>query len=325
MLAGTDSLPYVGPGMLARAVMLGIVVAAVGCDKTGGDSAVPDGVPLDLSANPTIVFHVFGDRTDVRMMPALAVRGNAPVLITLDNAGWREFDEKYLRPGMSYATFRNGQPAGRVTVVRGMWDGDPLYTLPACRSTIPMAVVTLSDTAGGGTLVSQYAWTGADSATRPRSTMHPDSVRAIARRIGEQAASSVDISPAELDSLDFRAIAIASGTQAASTIVVTFVDPKGGDLGAGQGNTQHVMAIADDPGTGYVLSYTHAVNGDASRAEFRGFSDHFDINGDGVSEIFLDASLPGRETTTRVLAWRNGVWREVFAARESWCLDAPGR
>lgn len=302
--------------------MLGIVVVAVGCDKTDADVPLPQGPAFQLDSNPEVVFYVFGERSAVRMMPVLTLDGKLPAAINLDAEGWRRFDERYFRAGMTYPTYRDGRLAGTLTVQRGMWDeAEPLYTLPGCGQVVPMAAVTLSDTTGSGLVVSQFAMTRTDSLSRPRPTMLADSVRAIARAAGQTIAGAVEITPAELDSLDFRAIAIATGAYARPTIVVSFTDPRGGDLGPGRGHLQHAFGLADDSGSGYAPSYSHAVNGDAARAEVRGFVDHLDINGDSISEVLVDAATPGTETTTRVLAWRNGTWREVFSTRSSWCLD----
>jgi hypothetical protein len=163
--------------------------------------------------------------------------------------------------------------------------------------------------------------TRADSLVRPRSAMSADSVRAIARAAGHAVGASQELTPADLDSLDFRAMAIPTGAYARPTVVVSYTDPRGGDLGPGRGHLQHVFGLVDDSGSGYAPSYSHAVNGDAARAEVRGFVDHLDINGDSISEVLVDAATPGTETTTRVLAWRNGTWREVATTRSSWCLD----
>jgi len=308
--------------MRATAFIIGIVVVAVGCDKTAGDSPTPSGEAFDLNASADLVFHVFGEPGDTRMMPVLAVRDSALVVVNLDSAGWRQFDQKYFRQGQTYPTYRDGRLAGHVTVNRGMWDPEALYSLGQCRNVIPMASVSLSDTTRTGTTVLQFAMTRTDSTVRPRTTMTSDSVRAIAKRLGHAAGATVELSPEALDSLDFRALAIVTGAREHPTIVLSFIDPQGGDAGRGAGNTEHVFVVADNNGTGYAATFTHAWNGDAARAEFRAFVDHLDLTGDGVSEIITDVSVPGSETTTRVLSWRGGIWRDAFATRASWCLDA---
>jgi hypothetical protein len=306
--------------MRATAIILGIVVAAAGCDKTAGDAPAATDVSLDLAANPDLVFHVFGDRSAPRMLPFAAIRDSELVPITLSAEGWRAFDAKYFQPGATYPTYRDGRSAGTVTVQRGMWIGAPLYTLPGCTNALPMATVAIVDTAPGGYTVEQFAMTRADTAPRVRTAMPADSIRAIAKRLGHEAGRRAGIEPGTLDSLDFRAIAITTGATPRPTIVLSFIDPRGGE-GSGGGRTAHVFVIADDAGSGYAASFSHTVNGDAARADYRAFLEHLDLTGDGVSELLLAGWRYGQQTVNRVFAWRGGAWREVFVGRSSWCLD----
>lgn len=256
-------------------------------------------------------------------MPLALIKGNNIVAINLAPDGWRKLDKKYFEPGMSYPTYRDGRTTGTVTVTRGMWSGEQLYTMPGCSTVLPRANVTLNDSTLDAFVVTQLATTR-PVASRPRGQLLPtDSIRAIAKRIGHEIGRGVRLDPATLDSLDFRAAAISTGARARPTIVVSFIDPQGGDLGPGRGNTAHVFATADDDGTGYRPSFSHAVNGDAAAAEYRAFVDHLDMTGDGVDELVIDGWRYGTPTSSRVFAWRNGTWREVFVARGSWCLDPP--
>ena len=304
--------------------MLGIVVIAVGCDKTAGEKPATSGPALDLNANPDLLFHVFGERAEPKMMPIAAIQGNSVVDINLPPEGWRALDAKYLNPGASYPIYRDGRAEGTVTILRGMWTAEPMYSLPGCAVLVPMASVALSDTTHGFT-VDQFATTRAP-AVRPRTRVVPvDTVRAIAKRIGYEVGRGVDLDSLELETLDFRAIAIETGTNPRPTIVLSFIDPRGGDVATGRGNTATVFVVADDDGTGYKASFRHAVNGDAANAEYRSFLDHLDLTGDGIDELLLEGWHFGAEAALRVLAWRNGTWREVFVGRSSWCVDAPKR
>ena len=258
-------------------------------------------------------------------MPVAAIQGNRFVSLDLSGDDWRKFDKKYFEPGMSYPTFRDGRMTGTVVVTRGMWSGEPLYTIPGCSTAVPRADVTLNDATLDAFVIAQYATTrpGTDVTRAP--LLPADSVRDIARRIAHEVGRGVDLTPALLDSLDFRAVAIATGARTRPTIVASFIDPQGGDLGPGRGNTSHVFAVADDDSTGYKATLAHAVNGDASTAEYRAFVDHLDLNGDGVSEIMIDGWRYGTATTTRIFAWRNGSWRDVYVGRASWCMDPPAK
>ena len=300
-----------------------MLLVAVACDKTASETPAPAGPTLELDSIADLVFSVSGSRTDPQMMPLAAVQGNRIVPLTLKPDDWKKFDAKYLAPGTSYTTYRDGRVTGTVTVTRGMWSGDPLYTLAGCATPIPRAAVTLNDSTLDAFVVAQFATTRKTTEV-PRSLgISADSVREIAKRIAYEAGRGAKLVPASLDSLDFRAAAIATGTYFRPTIMSSFIDPRGGDLGPGRGNTAHVFVLADNDSTGYKTSLAHVVNGDAATAEYRAFVDHLDLNGDGVDEIMIDGWHYGSSTTTRVYAWRNGSWREVFAAASSWCMDAP--
>lgn len=89
----------------------------------------------------------------------------------------------------------------------------------------------------------------------------------------------------------------------------------------GRGNTADILIVADDDGTGYTPTFSHAVNGDAARAEYRSYLDHLDLTGSGVDQILLDGWHFGSEAALHILVWRSGTWRDVFVGRSSWCLD----
>jgi hypothetical protein len=310
--------------MRTTALMLGIVVIAVGCDKTGGKPPAAVEPVLNLDSTPDLLFHVFGVRSEAQqqMMPIAAIRGNEIIAINLLPTGWRELDAKYFRANAVYPVFRDGLQTGTVTVTRGMWSGDPLYSLPGCKSVIPMASVTLSDTVKAFT-VDQFGTTRTAEVRVRGKTLPADSVRAIAKRMGYAAGRTVDLDSLALDSLDFRAAAIETHARTRPTIVASYIDPRGGDEKMGRGNTADVLVIADDDGTGYRPTFTHAVNGDASRAEYRAYLDHLDITGSGVDQILLEGWHFGSEAALHVLVWRAGTWRDVFVGRSSWCLDPP--
>jgi hypothetical protein len=315
--------------MRSVAVIALILAGTAGCNKAndgaaaGADAAAPQ---TDLATRPDILFQVFGEREDPRLIPVALLGPRGLEDIVLDAEGWRRFDAQYLRGGTTYTLYHDGRAHGPLTVRRGMWDQEPpLYTLPGCASLVPMASVALPDSAPPGYTVELYA-TARTVAARADSTLlrlSAESVTAIARRLGAESGAGAEIDAATLDSLDFRAVAIHTGTGARPTVIVSYVDPQGGDEGLGAGNTAHVLAVGDDTaGTGHRLSFSHAVNGDARTAAYRRYVDHLDLTGDGVDEILLEGWRYGGDTQLVVLAWRNGTWREVYTGRSSWCLDA---
>ena len=119
--------------------MLGsILTATASCDKNAEPAEVVH--RTSLANKPNIVFLLFGDHTDPRILPvATAIDGQvAPV--SLDAQGWRQFDHIYFRPGTLLSLYRDGRPDGEGIIRRGMWDASgPLYKLPRCRSVKPLA------------------------------------------------------------------------------------------------------------------------------------------------------------------------------------------
>jgi hypothetical protein len=303
--------------------VLGLAVAAAGCGSAD-DAPVVTAAPLiNLDSTPNLLFRVFGRQAEPQMMPIAVINGNDVLALNLPDDGWKRLDQKYFVTDTAYPTYRDGRPSGQVTVKRGMWTGEPLYSLAGCTNLLPMAAVTLSDTTRLGYVIEQFATT-VPVAERPRGRLLPaDSVRRIAKRIGYEIGRGVDLDSLTLDSLDFRAVAIETAARVRPTIVLSFIDPRGGSEGTGRGTTSHVFVIADDDGTGYKSSFAHAVNGDASTAEYRSFIDHLDITGDGIDEIFIDGWRYPDAPSPRVFSWRNGTWRETFVGRNSWCVDPP--
>src|SRR5688572_22686226 len=140
--------------MKRLALIATILVVAAGCDKTKRWLGLerppePDGPPpsarLNLARRPDIVFQLFGERDDARMVPLAAIVDGMLKPIELTASGWREFDAMYTRSNKSYALYRDGVSIGEVRVRRGMWERstEPLYTLPGCRLVMPLAAVSL--------------------------------------------------------------------------------------------------------------------------------------------------------------------------------------
>lgn len=316
--------------MIRHAVLATILMVTVGCDKAkelaGGaraQAAVPASEQLDLSRKPEILFQVFGERDDPRMIPIATIDAGRLKPIHLSAAGWKQFDAMYMRAGMSYPLFRDGRPAGTVEVRQGMWEkASPLYSLPRCELLTPLSAVTMDGSLRTGYTVEYLASTatlGSAPAGKPFSSAQAE---AAARALGAAVAVDAGITRRTLDSLDFRAVSIMTGTTDAPTIVASYVDPGAEMASAAEGQTAHVFVIGDrDAAGGYQASFTHTVNGPISKAEYRRFVDHLDIDSDGTDEIVLEGWEYGGETFLSVLAYDDGRWRESYRARSSWCLD----
>lgn len=307
------------------ALTLGMLVAAVACDKaraidaSAATQAAGAASSLDLSKRPDIVFQLFGERDDPRMIPIAAVVNGALRPIELSDAGWRQFDAMYARAGTSYALYRNGALAGSTTVRRGMWTTgeEPLYTLPGCSRLRPLAAVTLGTAASVGFTVEFLAATpGIAPAIRPSVTPSPELERA-ARDVAHEAVRVAGLPESDLDEHSFRYAAIQTGASDSPTLVAWYLDLKV----EGQSASTHVMVVADRKEDRWVASYTLTSAGPVASRAFRRYVDHLDVDGDGVDELLMEGWRFGGDTYPIMLSLRVGQWREVFEGRASWCLD----
>jgi hypothetical protein len=314
------------------ALIATILLVAAGCDKAKGilgmgQSAEADGPPrgarLDLTKRPDIVFQLFGERDDPRMVPVAAVIDGILKPIELTASGWREFDAMYTRSNRTYSLYRDGAQIGDVRVRRGMWErrDEPLYTLPGCRLVTPLAAVSLETEARLSFTVEALAVT---SGVTPQSRPPIKPVKGMdarARRLAMDVAKSAGIDTSSLTPSAFHFSAINTGATKSPTLVVSYLDPESSDR---NGATAHVFALADEVGGGsFEPTFKHTASGSVGSAEFRRYIDHLDLNGDGVDEIVLEGWQFAGETYVSVLSYSSGEWRETFRGRSSWCLSKP--
>lgn len=325
--------------MQRRTLLAITLILALGCDKaremagmpsstTQAEAAEASAPRLDLTTRPDILFQVYGDREDPRMIPVGVLRNGTIESIALGAAGWKQFDSMYGKPGASYTVYEGGRRIGTATVRQGMWeDGrEPLYTLPSCQLLLPQSAVTLSQGVGSSYTVSLFA-SSRTLGDAPATKMSAADAEPIAREIGAAVAVKAGISPSDLDALEFRALAVQTGATAVPTIVATFIDRRSDEQSSSGERTVHVFAVADRPAgaPGYQPTYVHTLSGDASSGNFKRYVDHLDVTGDGQTEIVIEAWQYGGDTHLAFLQYRNGAWVEAFRARPSWCLDAANQ
>jgi hypothetical protein len=303
-----------------------ILLSAAACEKSKpaknpADVIIPEGVAaLDLAGKPQILFQIFGDRESPHMMPIAAIVNGAIKPIGLTLSGWKQLDAQYMAAGTKYPFYVEGGDPGELTVTR-----DTAYSLPGCGAVKPMAVVQLAfKTPHADPTVEFVASSGAAVPPRPErgKLMTSADIAKVARSIGHAAGKRANLSPAELDSLDFHARMIATGASQAPTMLISFIDPNSGNARGG-GWTGHVFALADSGANGYEATYTHAVKGNARTVEFQRLVNHVDVNGDGTDEIIVEAWKYGSDNDLVVLSFKAGRWQEVLRVRQEWCLDSP--
>jgi hypothetical protein len=315
------------------ALIATILVAAAGCDKAKGLLGLgrppePDGPPrearLDLARRPDVLFQLFGERDDPRMVPVAAIVDGVLKPIELTASGWREFDAMYTRSNKTYALYRDGAAIGEVRVRRGMWErsDQPLYTLPGCRLVAPLSAVSLETSARLSYTVEALAATSG-VVVRSKPPLKPArELDERARRIALDVARAAGIDTSALSPSAFHFTAINTGATREATLVASYLDPEASDR---NGFTAHVLALADDAGAGYQPTFRHTASGPVGDSEFRRYIDHLDLNGDGVDEIVLEGWQFGVESFVSILGYANGEWREVFRGRSSWWLARPKR
>lgn len=317
--------------VLRIATLVTIVTVVTGCDKAkgfiGGDRPAPPeiapGEALNLAARPDILFQVFGEKEDPRMIPIAAIEDGQLKTIALSSAGWHQFDAMYLRRGKNYKLYQDGRVRGAVTVRQGMWErpDNPLYELPGCQGLTPLASVSVTGMTKSSYTVEALAASFERTASRPPKPLPDAELTKTGRQIAIEAGGPENVDAKMLDALDFRAVAINTGATKSPTIVASYLDPTASEAGSATANTVHLFVIADRDVDGYAPTMSHVVNGPIAGALYRRFFDHLDLTGDGIDEIVAEEWRIGQESSLLVLAWANGRWREIFRGRSSWCLD----
>jgi hypothetical protein len=308
-----------------------LAIAPLGCEKgkalAAGASGQPEervGPMTDLSQKHQVLFQVFGERDDPRLIPVAIMRNGALERIELDADGWKQFDGSYMRSPSAITLYHDGRPVGEARVRQGMWEkeSEPIYTLPSCRVLTPLAALTLGEGVKAGFTV-EYLASNASIPSRERGApMDPEVATRAAREVAYGVGNRADIPASGLDSLDFRAVAINTGASAEPTLVASFIDPGASEgAGAGEGTARHVFAIADRSGDRYAATFAHAVNASAANATYRRYVDHLDVTGDGVDEIILEGWQSGGDTYLLVLGYKSGRWDELYRGRSSWCVQ----
>jgi hypothetical protein len=295
------------------AALASILTVAAGCDKNAETAEV---VHLTSLANkPNVVFLLFGDRNDPRLLPvATSIEGQvAPV--SLDARGWKDFDHLYFRPGTPLSIYRDGKPDGDALIRRGMWnDSGPLYKLPRCRALKPLAAVAPRGSEGREVMLERIATSEPLAAPGirapiPRSAL--DSARAVAFRVAQREGLTRNARAG----LDLAVSAISTGATNSPTLVASYME-RGGGI---HGHPRHLFLLADLTARGYAPTFVHMA--DDSLPEFRRLIDHADVTGDGVDELLLEGWANGGESYLLFFRFVDGRWVEMARGETSWCAD----
>jgi hypothetical protein len=291
----------------------------VGCDKHAEGEAAPVKQQTSLAGKPTVLFLVFGDHNDPRLLPVATIGHGRITPVTLDADGWRKFDGLYFKASSQMSVYRHGASLGNAVVRRGMWEGDePLYKLPGCKALRPLAAATLAS-APSDVVTLELLGT---SDPLPLGTNHPEASAALldsAREVTARVAGREGLTATDRADLELTVHAFHTGATSRPTLVGSY-----SERGGTSANARHVFMIADSATAGgYDASFVHATNDSAP--EFRRLIDHVDLTGDGVDEMVLEGWRAGGDTYLVIMKYSGGRWSEVARGGTSWCADAPKR
>ena len=292
----------------------GILSLATACDK---HAAVVQ--QTALVGKPNVLFLLFGDKGDPRLLPiATVVKGKVQPLV-LDASAWRGFDSLYFAQGSHFPLYEHGVRLGDAVVRRGMWEGkDALYKLPGCRALRPMAAVTLTGKPVNAVMLELLATSDSIPAVKPATPItkaDEDSASAVLVRVGQREG----LTTTARSELDVQTMALSTGATAHPTLVGSYMERGSGV----NGKPRHLFALSDysDSAKAYAKSFVH-VPADSAR-EFRRLIDHVDLTGDGVDEMVLEGWKLGSDSFLVILKYSNGQWREIARGATSWCADKP--
>jgi hypothetical protein len=312
--------------LLLGALLSGVLLAT-GCGTKSDASPAPAN-ELKLADHPNILFEVFGEREDPRMIPLAVVDHGKLRHIRLSADHWKQFDKMYDHSGTVYTIYQDGGVAGTATVKQGMWEkrSMPLYSLPNCQLLLPLSAVTLDSHVKAGITV-EFLATGSPLPSaanpKPEALTRNDAVK-TAREVAIKVGTDAGIARTLLDSLDYHGLAVNTGATSEPTLIASFIDPNSDDAGPKGTGTAFVFTVADKTGSEYVPSFSKVVNGKSSHGDFRRYVDHLDIDGDGIDELILEGWRPGGDSYPIILKFVGGRWQEIYRGTPDWCLDQKG-
>ncbi|MFL5617552.1 MAG: hypothetical protein ACJ79A_04055 [Gemmatimonadaceae bacterium] len=295
------------------AVLASILTATTGCDKNAETAEVVH--RTSLANKPNIVFLLFGDHADPRVLPVATTIEGQVAPVSLDAQGWRDFDHIYFRPGTPLSLYRDGRPDGEGKIRRGMWDASgPLYKLPRCRSVKPLAALVPRTLESGEVMLERIATSDPLAPAPDRGPIPPSAIE-TARAIAFKVSQHEGITRNARAGLDLAVFAVRTGATPAPTLVASYME-RGGGI---QGHPRHLFILADSTVGGFTPTFVHSA--DDSLPEFRRYIDHADITGDGVDELLLEGWQNGGDSFLLFLRYTNGKWREMARGETSWCAD----
>lgn len=269
-----------------------------------------------LASRPTLLLRVVRDAKGTRAVPigTVGARGLRPLNMT--PRGWRALDVDFLHAGHSAVPYRGSTPLSPLAITRGMWEGEPLDTLPGCLVVTPAAKLEIPD---GVHLLT--------SGTAPLRTasdaISEGELQSVLNVVNTLVAPSAGVSLSQMSKYS-RTVAVV-GTNATSrpTIVVSYDDPTELPDSATRiaERPRQLIVVLDKGVYGYKPSLTFADVSSSRVAPRRRFLGALDTNNDGKAELYfgLGPKISRAELVTYGYVYEGDTWIERFSYERTRC------
>jgi hypothetical protein len=283
---------------LGGLVLLALLGAATGCDRVrelaaNGGGAPPSSDPATaqwrtdstfLANGPGMLFRVVRSETGTRAIPLTRLGRDFGVL-GLGPRGWRAFDVAYLYGGRPFTPLRTGTPLPAITSRRGMWEGDPLDSLPGCRFLLPGADVTVPD--GVELLVA-----GRPPRFLPAAALSAAAVDDALQTLTTLVAPSAGIGMAALRQFRRTLHVVPAGASGRPALLALYQDPRPlPDSTDRLTLSPRFLAVLLEPGAyGFRAAWQYSTQGVPGAPPALEFLGYLDADGDGGTELFFGAA-----------------------------------
>lgn len=297
-----------------RWVAIALAFGLVGCSRAEQTAAdVGDPVwradSLLLASRPPVVFRALDHERGRAVVPITLMGPQALRLIRLGGRGWEAFDTTYLSKGRVLNAIRDGRVLGQASLTRRMWEPlGALDSLPGCPRVIPAG---LADVPRDVHLLV--------SGERPKAkavdAISPGMLASVLATVPTLIAPSKGIPTEMMSRYTREAHVLSTGSTSRPTILVIYRDPRpvSDTVRPIAQRPRQLIVLLDQGQFGYRPTYTFTTLGNAQTPPKLSFLDYFDVDGDGVAELFFTSLRSQELPTTVVLRFgRDETWREVF-------------
>ncbi|HCT56592.1 MAG TPA: hypothetical protein DGD08_05185 [Gemmatimonas aurantiaca] len=267
-----------------------------------------------LASKPTVLFRVDRSGNLPRLIPIATVGAKGLRSLGMTSRGWRAFDIDYLHSNATFTPYRYGEPLSAVRSTRGMWEGEPLDTLP-CPSPLPAALASIDSRV-------ELLTSGGTPLARPHMTSLSDGeLQGVLSTVNTLVAPTAGISLSRMSRYQRNVYAVATGASTRPTVIVTYDDPEALPDSATRitERPRHLMVVLDKGVYGYKPSYTYSDVSSSRIQPRRKFLGALDADGDGKAELYFGVQLPQFPLVTYAYGYEGDTWLEVFKYERGRC------